>query len=84
MSEQTGSGISIAFEKARAEGRGLLIGCMPAGFPTVEGSIAAMKAMVAAGVDVIEIDAALLRSGDGRPGDPAGRRHRPGRRGPHR
>ncbi len=29
---------------------------MPAGFPTVEGSIAAMKTMIAAGVDVIELE----------------------------
>ncbi|MFB6394859.1 tryptophan synthase subunit alpha [Polymorphospora lycopeni] len=48
--------ISVAFEKARAEGRALLIGCMPAGFPTVDGSIAAMTAMVEAGVDVIEVE----------------------------
>lgn len=48
--------ISISFDKARAEGRAVLIGCMPAGFPTVEGSIAAMTAMVEAGVDVIEVE----------------------------
>jgi tryptophan synthase alpha chain len=48
--------ISVAFDKARAEGRAVLIGCMPAGFPTVPGSIAAMQAMVAAGVDVIEVE----------------------------
>jgi tryptophan synthase alpha chain len=53
MSERS---ISMAFEKARAEGRALLIGCMPAGFPTVDGSIAAMTAMVEAGVDVIEVE----------------------------
>ena len=44
------------FDKARADGRGVLIGCMPAGFPTVEGSVAAMVAMVEAGVDVIEVE----------------------------
>ncbi|MDG4796612.1 tryptophan synthase subunit alpha [Micromonospora sp. WMMD1082] len=55
MSERT-SRIGGAFDKARADGRALLVGCMPAGFPTVEGSIAAMKAMVAAGVDVIEVE----------------------------
>ncbi|MGC5051961.1 tryptophan synthase subunit alpha [Micromonospora sp. DT48] len=55
MSERT-SRIGAAFDKARADGRALLVGCMPAGFPTVEGSIAAMKAMVAAGVDVIEVE----------------------------
>ncbi|MBM0239821.1 tryptophan synthase subunit alpha [Micromonospora sp. ATA32] len=50
------SRIGVAFDKARADGRALLIGCMPAGFPTVEGSIAAMTAMVEAGVDVIEVE----------------------------
>ncbi|MFF0720860.1 tryptophan synthase subunit alpha [Micromonospora sp. NPDC003816] len=50
------SRIGGAFEKARADGRALLVGCMPAGFPTVEGSIAAMTAMVSAGVDVIEVE----------------------------
>ena len=48
--------IAVAFEKARAEGRAVLVGCMPAGFPTVRGSIAAMKAMVGAGVDVVELE----------------------------
>jgi tryptophan synthase alpha chain len=44
------------FDKARAEGRGVLIGCMPAGFPTVADSVTAMRAMVEAGVDVIEVE----------------------------
>jgi tryptophan synthase alpha chain len=48
--------IAVAFEKARAEGRAVLVGCMPAGFPTVRGSIDAMKAMVGAGVDVVEVE----------------------------
>lgn len=48
--------IRTAFEKARAEGRALVIGCMPAGFPTVEASIESMTAMVEAGVDVIEVE----------------------------
>ena len=48
--------ITVAFDKARAEGRALLVGCMPAGFPTVDGSIAAMIAMAEAGVDVIEVE----------------------------
>ena len=48
--------IRTAFETAREQGRALLIGCMPAGFPTVEGSIAAMTAMIEAGVDVIELE----------------------------
>ncbi|NES29456.1 tryptophan synthase subunit alpha [Micromonospora terminaliae] len=50
------SRIGVAFDKARADGRAVLVGCMPAGFPTVEGSIAAMIAMVEAGVDVIEME----------------------------
>ncbi|WP_418062804.1 tryptophan synthase subunit alpha [Pimelobacter simplex] len=46
---------STAFAKARAEGRATLVGYLPAGFPDVEGSIAALKVMVEAGCDVIEI-----------------------------
>lgn len=48
--------VSTVFEKAKAEGRGVLVGCMPAGFPTVDGGIAAMRAMVEAGVDVVEVE----------------------------
>ena len=44
-----------AFAKARAENRAALVGYLPAGFPDVDGSIAALKAMVDAGCDVIEI-----------------------------
>jgi tryptophan synthase alpha chain len=44
-----------AFDKARAEGRAALVGYLPAGFPSVEGSIRAMQVMVEAGCDVIEI-----------------------------
>jgi tryptophan synthase alpha chain len=46
---------SIAFEKAAAEGRAALVGYLPAGFPDVDGSIAALRTMVDAGCDVIEI-----------------------------
>lgn len=46
---------SIAFDKARTEGRAALVGYLPAGFPDVDGSIAALTAMVDAGCDVIEI-----------------------------
>lgn len=53
MSERS---IGVVFDKAKAEGRAVLVGCMPAGFPTVDGSIASMKAMLAAGVDVIEVE----------------------------
>ncbi len=46
---------SSAFEKAKAEGRAALVGYLPAGFPDVDGSIEALKVMVDAGCDVIEI-----------------------------
>ena len=48
--------ISDIFHKARAESRAVLVGCMPAGFPTVEDSIASMIAMHEAGCDVIEVE----------------------------
>ncbi len=48
-------GVATAFEKAKAEGRGALVGYLPAGFPTYEGSIAAATAMVEAGCDIIEV-----------------------------
>src|SRR3954447_2754606 len=44
-----------AFEKARADDRGALVGYLPAGFPSVERGIEAMRAMVHAGCDVIEV-----------------------------
>ncbi len=45
----------IAFDQARSEDRAALVGYFPAGFPTVEGSIETMLAMVEAGCDVIEV-----------------------------
>jgi tryptophan synthase alpha chain len=42
-------------ERCRAEGRAALVGYLPAGFPDVDGSIAALTAMVDAGVDVLEV-----------------------------
>jgi tryptophan synthase alpha chain len=41
--------------RARHEDRGALIGYLPAGFPSVEGAIEAISAMVDTGVDVIEV-----------------------------
>ncbi|HET9829650.1 MAG TPA: tryptophan synthase subunit alpha [Nocardioidaceae bacterium] len=46
---------SSAFATARAEGRAALVGYLPAGFPDLEGAVQAMRAMVAAGCDVIEV-----------------------------
>jgi len=47
--------VATAFEKARAEGRAALVGYLPAGFPTVEGSVAAIRTIAESGCDVIEI-----------------------------
>ncbi len=47
--------VSTAFEKARADDRAALVGYLPAGFPDVSGGIDALRAMVDAGCDVIEV-----------------------------
>ena len=44
-----------AFDTAAAEGRAALVGYLPAGFPDVAGGIEALRAMVDAGCDVIEV-----------------------------
>ena len=44
-----------AFAAARAEDRAALIGYLPAGFPSIDGAIDAVRAMVENGVDVVEI-----------------------------
>jgi tryptophan synthase alpha chain len=48
--------VGPTFDKARIDGRGVLVGCMPAGFPTVPGAIAAIRAMVESGVDIVEVE----------------------------
>ena len=47
--------VGVAYEKARADGRAALVGYLPAGYPSVQGGIEALKVMVDAGCDVIEI-----------------------------
>jgi tryptophan synthase alpha chain len=47
--------VSTAFDKARADQRAALVGYLPAGFPTVDGGIEAMRVLVDAGCDVIEV-----------------------------
>ena len=44
-----------AFARARAEGRAALVGYLPAGFPSYDGCVRALTAMVEAGVDVVEV-----------------------------
>ncbi|WIN00747.1 tryptophan synthase subunit alpha [Actinoplanes oblitus] len=48
--------IGETFAKAKGENRAVLVGCMPAGLPTVEHSIEQMIAMHEAGCDVIEVE----------------------------
>jgi tryptophan synthase alpha chain len=47
--------VSTAFDRARQEERAALVGYLPAGFPDVDGGIDALKAMVDAGCDAIEV-----------------------------
>ncbi|MEO6713116.1 MAG: tryptophan synthase subunit alpha [Mycobacteriales bacterium] len=47
--------IAAAFDAARADNRAALIGYLPAGFPSVEGAIAAIEAMIRGGVDIVEL-----------------------------
>jgi tryptophan synthase alpha chain len=43
------------FDACRAEGRAALVGYLPAGYPTVDGSIAGLRAMIEAGCDLVEV-----------------------------
>ncbi|MEW2298835.1 tryptophan synthase subunit alpha [Streptomyces sp. NPDC006655] len=47
--------LSDALAGARAEGRAALIAYLPAGFPTVDGGIDAIKAVLDGGADVVEV-----------------------------
>jgi tryptophan synthase alpha chain len=49
------SRVGSIFEGGRAEGRGALIGYLPAGYPTVDGSVDLLNAMVEGGCDLLEI-----------------------------
>jgi len=49
------SSIHETFAKAKAENRAVLIGYLPAGYPSKEGAIECIKAMVEGGVDIVEI-----------------------------
>lgn len=43
------------FDTCRAEGRAALVGYLPAGYPTVTGSVDTLKAMVESGCDLLEV-----------------------------
>ncbi len=47
--------LSDTLAAAKAEGRSALIAYLPAGFPTVDGGIAAIKAVFEGGADVVEV-----------------------------
>ncbi|WP_441246644.1 tryptophan synthase subunit alpha [Kitasatospora sp. McL0602] len=49
------SKLSEILAAAKAEGRAALVGYLPAGFPSVDGGIAAAKALIEGGCDVVEI-----------------------------
>src|SRR3954470_22853300 len=52
MSTRTSASV---YATARDEGRAALVGYLPAGFPSYDGCVAALTAMVSAGVDIVEI-----------------------------
>jgi tryptophan synthase alpha chain len=49
------SALSDAFERTRGESRAALVGYLPAGYPDEAGAIAAIKALVDGGVDIVEV-----------------------------
>ena len=55
MRPEVSTGTAGTFARARAEGRALLIGYLPAGFPSRQGCLDAYAAMVEAGVDIVEV-----------------------------
>src|SRR5437763_5726213 len=55
MTAPAAASSGTAFARARSEDRAALIGYLPAGFPSYDGCVAALSAMVKAGVDVVEV-----------------------------
>ena len=49
------SAVTDALAKARADNRSALIGYLPVGYPSIDVSIDAMRAMVDSGVDIVEV-----------------------------
>ena len=49
------SRVDGAFAAARGEGRSALVGYLPAGFPSYDGCVDAVRAMVDGGVDLVEV-----------------------------
>jgi len=55
VTQEAAGRVGAAFGRAATEGRGALVGYLPAGFPSAGGAIAAATAMARAGADVVEI-----------------------------
>jgi len=49
------SRLAPLFDECRAAGRAALVGYLPAGYPTVDGSIAVLRTMLDAGCDLVEV-----------------------------
>jgi tryptophan synthase alpha chain len=49
------SQLDDVFARARAEGRSVLVGYLPAGYPSHDHAVEGLRAMVAGGVDVVEV-----------------------------
>ncbi|MEV6794676.1 tryptophan synthase subunit alpha [Streptomyces sp. NPDC051320] len=47
--------LSSVLDRAKTENRAALIAYLPAGFPTVDGGIAAVKAVIDGGADIVEV-----------------------------
>ena len=47
--------VATTIQRAKAEGRGVLVGYLPAGHPTLDGSVDALVALAEAGADVLEL-----------------------------
>ena len=49
------TGLADVFARCRDEGRAALIGYLPVGYPTVEGSLDAVRTLAEAGADIVEV-----------------------------
>ncbi|ACQ80470.1 tryptophan synthase, alpha subunit [Beutenbergia cavernae DSM 12333] len=55
MSTRVSARVGARIDEVRAEGRAALVGYLPLGYPTLDASVDAVRAMVGAGVDIVEL-----------------------------
>ncbi len=55
MTTTTSTGVGEVLARCRQEGRAALVGYLPVGFPSVEATVEAMRVLVEAGCDVVEV-----------------------------